>query len=63
MTLEELVERLNDLDEVTVLELLNISTEELVATFKWKLEDIAPDVMQELEIKEIYVGNSDGFEP
>jgi len=48
MTLEDIVERLNKEDEVTVLELLEISTEELVEAFKWKLEDIAPSILREL---------------
>lgn len=48
VTLEDVVERLYKEDEVTVLELLEITTEELVDTFKWKLEDIGPKVIQEL---------------
>lgn len=48
VTLEDVVERLHKEDEVTVLELLEITTEELIEAFKWKLEDIGPSIMREL---------------
>jgi len=45
LTFEEIKERLKRLDEVTLLEVLNISSEELVERF----DDIIEDKQEELE--------------
>ena len=39
LTFEEVCERLADLDEVTLLEVLNISSKEIIEKFQDKIED------------------------
>lgn len=39
LTLDELKERLASLDEVTLMELLNIHSDELVEAFEYKIEE------------------------
>lgn len=46
LTLRDIMERMSKLDEITLLEVLNISSEELVERFADKIED----KFEELEI-------------
>lgn len=39
LTLHELCEKLKQLDEISILELLNISAEELVEKFQYEIEE------------------------
>jgi hypothetical protein len=48
MTLPELIEKLQEQDQNSIIELLDISSEELVEAFLHKIEDIAPDLISEL---------------
>ena len=47
LTLPDICDKLKRLDEVTILELLNINSEEIVAKFQDKIEDMA-DYLEEL---------------
>lgn len=47
LTLPDIYDKLKRLDEVTVLELLEINSEEIVAKFQDKIEDMA-DYLEEL---------------
>ena len=47
LTLPDICDKLKRLDEVTVLELLEINSEEIVAKFQDKIEDMA-DYFEEL---------------
>ena len=47
LTLPDLCDKLKRLDEVTILELLEINSEEIVAKFQDKIEDMA-DYLEEL---------------
>lgn len=49
LTLEEIKERLVRLDEVTLLEVLNITSEDIVERFEDFIEDDADDLESELE--------------
>ena len=44
----ELVEKLKEQDQNSIIELLDISSEELVEAFMHKVEDIVPDLIAEL---------------
>lgn len=48
LTFEEVCERLKKLDEVTLLEVLDISSEDLVERFKDLIEDKLDDFEEEL---------------
>jgi hypothetical protein len=48
LLLHEIKERLKDLDEVTLLELLNITSEDLVEMFSDKIEDNADTLEKEV---------------
>jgi hypothetical protein len=47
LTLPDICDKLKRLDEVTILELLEINSEEIVAKFQDKIEDMA-DYLEEL---------------
>ena len=47
LTLPDICDKLKRLDEVTILELLEINTEEIVARFQDRIEDMA-DYLEEL---------------
>lgn len=47
LTLPDIYDKLKRLDEVTILELLEINTEEIVARFQDRVEDMA-DYLEEL---------------
>ena len=47
LTLPDICDKLKRLDEVTILELLEINSEEIVANFQDKIEDMA-DYLEEL---------------
>ena len=47
LTFPDICDKLNRLDEVTILELLEINSEEIVAKFQDKIEDMA-DYLEEL---------------
>lgn len=49
LTFEELKERLKRLDEVTLLEVLEISSEDLIDRFEDKIEDRHEELEPELE--------------
>lgn len=49
LTLLDIKDKLKLLDEITVLEILNISTEELIDRFMDKIEDKADELEGELE--------------
>lgn len=48
LLLHEIKERLKELDEVTLLELLNITSEDLVEMFSDKIEDNADTLEKEV---------------
>lgn len=47
LTIPDICDKLKHLDEVTILELLEVNSEELVAKFQDKIEDMA-DYLEEL---------------
>lgn len=47
LTLPDICDKLKRLDEVTILELLEVNSEELVAKFQDKIEDMA-DYLEDL---------------
>lgn len=49
LTLHELCEKLKQLDEISVLELLNISTEELIERFQDEIEERYDNLTTEFE--------------
>jgi hypothetical protein len=49
LTLEELKERLVMLDEITLMELLDIHSDELVETFEDKIEDNLEKLIKEVQ--------------
>lgn len=49
ITFEELKERLKTLDEITLLEVLNLSSEDLVETFESRIEARMDEFMHEFE--------------
>jgi hypothetical protein len=49
LTLREIQERLMQLDEISLLEILNITSEDLVERFADKIEDRADNLEEELE--------------
>ena len=50
LTFQEVCERLADLDEVTLLEILNISSKEIIEKFQDKIEDNLEDLEKDLEL-------------
>ena len=48
-TLEEMIEQLKQIDEITLLEMLNISSEDLIDRFREKIEDDPERYSRELE--------------
>lgn len=52
LTLEEIKERLKRLDEITLLEVLDISSEELVERFSDVIEEKSDDLEEDLEEEE-----------
>lgn len=57
ITLEDVVARLKQQDELSIIELLDISSEELVEMFRYKLEDGLDSI-----INEIYECNIEQYE-
>ena len=49
LTLEDIKERLKKIDEITLLEVLDIDSEELVERFLDKIEDKADTLEEELQ--------------
>jgi hypothetical protein len=49
LTFEELCERLAHIDEISLLEVLDIASEDLVAKFKDKIEARQDELKEELE--------------
>ena len=49
LTLDEISDRLKSLGELDLLELLDITSEELVERFRDKIEDNADDLEKEIE--------------
>tara|TARA_R110002153_G_scaffold136903_1_gene286892 strand:- start:1024 stop:1188 length:165 start_codon:yes stop_codon:yes gene_type:complete len=49
LTFEEICERLSRIDEVTLLEVLDISSNEIVAKFKDNIEDRLDTLEEDLE--------------
>lgn len=49
LTLPELFDKLKDLDEITILEILCIDSEQLVEAFKDKIEEMADKLEQLLD--------------
>jgi hypothetical protein len=49
LTLHELCEKLKQLDEISVLELLNISSEELIARFQDEIEERYDNLTEQFE--------------
>jgi hypothetical protein len=49
LLLHEIKERLKDLDEITLLELLDISSEEIVQMFSDRIEEYADKLEQEVK--------------
>lgn len=49
LTLHELCEKLKQLDEISVLELLNISTEELIEKFQDEIEERYDNLIEQFE--------------
>lgn len=49
LTLHELCEKLKQLDEISVLELLNISTEELIEKFQDEIEERYDNLTEQFE--------------
>jgi len=49
LTVPEIMEKLKMLDEITLLEVLNITSEDLVERFADKIEDRADNLEEELE--------------
>ena len=54
MLLTELSDKLKDMDEITLLELLNISAEDIVDRFQDTIEDNAEYLIREVEDIEEY---------
>lgn len=52
MTLREVLERLKSLDEVTLMELLSVTSEDLVDAFKEKIEDNLDFYINEVDWEE-----------
>lgn len=52
LTYAELMERLKKVDEVSLLEILDISSEDIVAKFVDKIEERMSELMEELEDEE-----------
>ncbi len=48
-TLEELKEKLSELDEVTLMELLDLKTEDIVDRFRAVIEDALEEIEKELQ--------------
>lgn len=48
-TLYEVMERLKSVDEISLLEILDISAEEIVDRFEDKIEDLYPMLVQDLQ--------------
>lgn len=49
LTVPEIMERLKQIDETSLLEILNISSEDLVERFADKIEDRADNLEEDLE--------------
>ena len=52
MTLKEVLERLARLDEVTLMELLSVTSEDLVEVFKERIEDNLDFYINEVDFEE-----------
>ena len=57
LTLRELLERLISLDEVTLLELLGLTSEDLVKAFSDRIEDNCETLMNEVDWEEEWQKN------
>jgi len=49
LTFKEVCEKLEQLDEITILEVLDVSSKELVAKFEDKIEDNIEELTEDLE--------------
>ena len=57
----ELLEKLKDIDEITLMELLEINSEELVDRFEDRIEDKMDSLAAALEDKPLEDDGSDGY--
>ncbi len=49
LTFEDIIDRLKQLDEVTILELLDLKTEDIVERFRDVIEDAIEEIEKELQ--------------
>ena len=49
LTFEDIIDRLKQLDEVTILELLDLKTEDIVDSFRDVIEDAIEEIEKELQ--------------
>ena len=49
LTFEDIMDRLKQLDEVTILELLDLKTEDIVERFRDVIEDMVEELEKELQ--------------
>jgi hypothetical protein len=49
LTFEDIIDRLKQLDEVTILELLDLKTEDIVDRFRDVIEDAIEEIEKELQ--------------
>ena len=49
LTFEDIIDRLKQLDEVTILELLDLKTEDIVERFRDVIEDMVEELEKELQ--------------
>ena len=49
LTLFEIKDRLNQLDEISLLEILKINSEDIINRFEDKIEGLTEDVIEDLE--------------
>lgn len=49
LTINELFDQLKELDEISILEILNISSEELIEKFKDEIEDKFDDLLEKFD--------------
>ncbi len=49
LTFEDIIDRLKQLDEVTILELLDLKTEDIVDRFRDVIEDVIEEIEKELQ--------------
>lgn len=49
LTFEDIIDRLKQLDEITILELLDLKTEDIVDRFRDVIEDAIEEIEKELQ--------------